>query len=86
MEVKIIPLSRLELDPGLDDLFWKEKVSRAIKDETSIATLRKYADLLLTLAVQRQGVIKGLAKELLTTKNLKICDSELVNPDFKSEV
>ena len=86
MEVVIFPLSKLELDPGLDDLFWKEKVSRAIKDENSVVALRKYCDLLLTLCTQRQGVIKGLAKELLTTKNLKVPDSEFVNPNLESEI
>ena len=85
MEYKLIPLGKLELDPGLDDLFWKERIQRAINETTSVSTLKQYATLLLELCTQRQGVIKGLVKELLTTKNLKIDDSELANPELKLE-
>ena len=86
MEHKLIPLGKLELAPGLDDLFWKEKIQRIINETTSVNTLRQYATLLLGLCTQRQGVIKGLVKELLTTKNLKIDDSELTNPEINVEV
>ena len=82
MEYKLIPLGKLELDPGLDDLFWKERIQRAINETTSVDTLKQYATLLLGLCTQRQGVIKGLVKELLTTKSLKIDDSELANPQI----
>jgi hypothetical protein len=85
MEIKVMPLSKLELDPGLGDLFWKEKVQREINENTSIKELRQYASLLLSLAVQRQGIIKGLAKELLTIKHLLIDDSELANPEITPE-
>jgi hypothetical protein len=85
MEIKVMPLSKLELDPGLADLFWKEKVQREINENTSIKELRQYASLLLSLAVQRQGIIKGLAKELLTIKHLLIDDSELANPEITPE-
>ena len=82
MEHKLIPLGKLELSPGLDDLFWKERIQRAINETTSVDTLKQYTTLLLGLCTQRQGVIKGLVKELLTTKNLKIDDSELANPEI----
>jgi len=85
MEIKVMPLSKLELDPGLGDLFWKEKVQREINENTSVNELRQYASLLLSLAVQRQGIIKGLAKELLTIKHLLIDDSELANPKITPE-
>ena len=85
MEHKLIPLGKLELDPGLDDLFWKERIQRAINETTSVSALKQYSTLLLGLCTQRQGVIKGLVKELLTTKNLKIDDSELANPELKLE-
>jgi hypothetical protein len=85
MEHKLIPLGKLELAPGLDDLFWKEKIQRIINETTSVNTLRQYSTLLLGLCTQRQGVIKGLVKELLTTKNLKIDDSELANPEINVE-
>jgi hypothetical protein len=85
MEIKVMPLSKLELDPGLGDLFWKEKVQREINENTSVNELRQYASLLLSLAVQRQGIIKGLAKELLTIKHLSIDDSELANPEITPE-
>jgi len=80
-----MPLSKLELDPGLGDLFWKEKIQREINENTSVNELRQYASLLLSLAVQRQGIIKGLAKELLTIKHLLIDDSELANPKITPE-
>ena len=85
MEHKLIPLGQLELDPGLDDLFWKERIQRAINETTSVDTLKQYTTLLLGLCTQRQGVIKGLVKEVLTTKNLKIADSELANPEINVE-
>lgn len=85
MEHKLIPLDKLELAPGLDDLFWKEKIQRIINETTSVNTLKQYSTLLLGLCTQRQGVIKGLVKELLTTKNLKIDDSELANPEINVE-
>ena len=85
MEYKLIPLGKLELDPGLDDLFWKERIQRAINETTSVDTLKQYSTLLLGLCTQRQGVIKGLAKELLTIKKLKIDDSELANPEVNLE-
>lgn len=85
MEHKLIPLGKLELASGLDDLFWKEKIQRIINETTSVNTLRQYATLLLGLCTQRQGVIKGLVKELLTTKNLKIDDSEFANPEINVE-
>ena len=85
MEHKLIPLGKLELAPGLDDLFWKERIQRAINETTSVDTLKQYTTLLLGLCTQRQGVIKGLVKEFLTTKNLKIDDSELANPEINVE-
>lgn len=85
MEPIPISLNTLELNPGLNDLFWKEKIQRSIEEINSVAILRKYATELLGLCTQRQGVIKGLVKELLTTKNLKIDDSELVNPEIIPE-
>lgn len=85
MEHKLIPLGKLKLAPGLDDLFWKEKIQRIINETTSVNTLKQYSTLLLGLCTQKQGVIKGLVKELLTTKNLKIDDSELANPEINIE-
>lgn len=78
-------LTQLELSPTTSDLFWKEKISRAIKEESSISAVKEYAELLLQLATQRQGCIRGLVKELLVTKNIKIPDNELDNPEIKSK-
>ena len=78
-------LAQLELSPTTSDLFWKEKVSRAIKEERSLSIVKEYAELLLQLATQRQGCIRGLVKELLANKNIKISDSELDNPEIKSK-
>lgn len=78
-------LKPLELEPSVADLFWKEKVARAIKEDTSITRIQEVANLLLDLSVQRQGVIRGLVKEILTTKNVVVPDSEIANPDITSQ-
>ena len=84
-EVQYVPLTKFEIEPSLSDKFWNEKVKRSIQECDSVSTLKEMAILLTQIATQRQAVIKGLVKELLTTKNLKIDDSELINPEIIPE-
>ena len=48
-----------------EDMFWQEKMTRQIKDCSSIAELREIAVLLTKIATTRQVVIKGLVKDSL---------------------
>ena len=48
-----------------EDMFWQEKMTRKIKDCSSIAELREIAVLLTKIATTRQVVIKGLVKDSL---------------------
>jgi hypothetical protein len=72
----------VDMEPTINDLFWKEKTQRMINDCNSVIQLREIASLLLTVATQRQGVICGLMrKELLQTKG----PSFTPGPDFNLE-
>jgi stage III sporulation protein SpoIIIAA len=55
----------MDMDPTINDLFWKEKTQRMINECNSVSQLREIASLLLTVATQRQGVICGLMKKIL---------------------
>jgi hypothetical protein len=48
-----------------EDMFWQEKMTRQIKDCSSIVELREIAVLLTKIATTRQVVIKGLVKDSL---------------------
>lgn len=48
-----------------EDMFWQEKMTRQIKDCSSIAELQEIAVLLTKIATTRQVVIKGLVKDSL---------------------
>ena len=55
----------MDMDPTINDLFWKEKTQRMINECNSVSQLKEIATLLLTVATQRQGVICGLMKKVL---------------------
>lgn len=55
----------MDMEPTINDLFWKEKTQRMINECNSISQLKEIAILLLTVATQRQGVICGLMKKIL---------------------
>jgi stage III sporulation protein SpoIIIAA len=55
----------MDMDPTINDLFWKEKTQRMINECNSVNQLQEIASLLLTVATQRQGVICGLMKKIL---------------------
>ena len=56
-----------------EDMFWQEKMLRHIKECESKEELRKMAELLVKIAVNRQIAIKGLVKDAmeLMQQNLK---------------
>ena len=55
----------MDMEPTINDLFWKEKTQRMINECNSVSQLREIATLLLTVATQRQGVICGLMQKIL---------------------
>lgn len=55
----------MDMEPTINDLFWKEKTQRMINECNSVTQLREIASLLLQVATQRQGVICGLMKKVL---------------------
>lgn len=80
MESEYVPLAMLELEPTLQDKFWEEKVKRSIKETASVKDLQMLATLLVRLATQRQGIIRGLVHELCSTREIKVRPEDLTNP------
>lgn len=78
-----VPLSAFDIEPSLNDKFWEEKVKRSIQDSTSVKELREIATLLVTIATQRQGVIKGLVKDMHVFNNVVIDPADITNPEIK---
>ena len=78
-EVKSVALSKFEIEPSITDKFWEEKTKRAIQECNSIGDLKKMATLLLRIATQRQGVIRGLAKDVFTLNKMAIDQDDLAN-------
>lgn len=83
MEETYIPLHKFEIDPSMDDLFWEEKIKRSIQDCNSVSTLKEMATLLARIATQRQGVIRGLIKDVHIFNNVLIDNNEFANPEVK---
>ena len=83
MDSEFIPLAMLELEPTLQDKFWEEKVKRSISDNTSVKDLQMIATLLVKLATQRQGIIRGLVHELCSMKDIKVRPEDLTNPTLE---
>jgi hypothetical protein len=81
-ELVVVPLENFDITPTVNDLFWKEKNKRLIEECGSISQLKEIATLLLEIATQRQGVIKGLMKEVLL-KGIKIDENEVLNPSLE---
>jgi hypothetical protein len=72
----------MDMDPTINDLFWKEKTQRMINGCNSVSQLQEIAILLLTVATQRQGVICGLMKKILLESK---GPSLTLDPMFASE-
>ena len=85
MEEHYVPLSRFEIDPSIDDLFWEEKVKRSIQECNSVSALKEMATLLARVATQRQGIIRGLVKDIHLFNNVLIDANDVANPEFKSQ-
>ena len=83
MEETYIPLHKFEIDPSMDDLFWEEKIKRSIQECNSVSALKEMATLLARIATQRQGIIKGLVKDIHIFNNVLIDANEIANPEIK---
>jgi len=83
MEIKYVSLSAFQLEPSLDDKFWEEKIKRLIKDCDSVKDLKEIATLLVRIATQRQGVIRGLVQEIFIHNNVAVDQEDIANPDIK---
>lgn len=79
-----IPLHKFDIEPSIDDLFWEEKIKRSIQECNSVSALKEMATLLARIATQRQGVIKGLVKDIHIFNNVLIDADEIANPEIKS--
>jgi len=84
MEENYVPLSKFEIEPSLDDKFWEEKVKRSIQECNSVSALKEMATLLARIATQRQGVIRGLVKDIHIFNNVLIDVNDVANPEFKA--
>ena len=78
-----VSLSAFDMEPSLNDKFWEEKVKRSIQESTSVKELREIATLLVTIATQRQGVIKGLVKDMHVFNNVVVDPADITNPEIK---
>jgi hypothetical protein len=79
-EIKYVPLTKFQIEPSLDDKFWEEKVKRSIQECNSVSALKEMATLLLRIATQRQGVIRGLAQDIFIFNKMAIDQDDLANP------
>ena len=84
MEENYVPLSKFEIEPSLDDKFWEEKVKRSIQECNSVSALKEMATLLARIATQRQGVIKGLVKDIKLFNGITINPNDVANPEPKA--
>ena len=78
-----VPLSKFYIEPTLTDKLWEEKIKRLIQESTSVKELREIATLLVTIATQRQGVIRGLVKDIHIFNNVVVDDAAVTNPEVK---
>lgn len=80
MEETYIPLHKFDIEPSIDDLFWEEKIKRSIQECNSVSALKEMATLLARIATQRQGVIKGLVKDIHVFNSISVDLNDLSNP------
>ena len=83
MEEHYVPLSKFDIEPSIDDLFWEEKIKRSIQECNSVGALKEMATLLARIATQRQAVIRGLIKDNHIFNNVLIDANEIANPELK---
>jgi hypothetical protein len=82
-EIKYVPLTQFQIEPSIDDKFWEEKVKRSIQECNSVSALKEMATLLLRIATQRQGCIRGLVQDMFIFSNVAINQDDLANPNIK---
>jgi len=80
-----VSLSAFDIEPTLTDKFWEEKIKRLIQESTSVKELREIATLLVTIATTRQGVIRGLVKDIHIFNNVVVDDTSITNPEVTSK-
>jgi len=80
-----VSLSAFDIEPTLTDKFWEEKIKRLIQESTSVKELREIATLLVTIATTRQGVIRGLVKDIHIFNNVVVDDTAITNPEVTSK-
>ena len=83
MEEHYVPLSKFDIEPSIDDLFWEEKIKRSIQECNSVGALKEMATLLARIATQRQAVIRGLIKDIHIFNNVLIDANDVANPELK---
>ena len=84
-EITYTPLAKFELEPSLDDKFWFEKVKRSIQECNSIKDVKEMAILLAQIATQRQGIVRGLVKDIHMFNNIVVNPNDLANPQVQSK-
>ena len=77
MSDRYIPLGEMDISPSIDDLFWQEKVKRAINDTSSASALRDISVLLLELTVKRQAIVRSLIKDMFELHGITITHAGL---------
>jgi len=85
MEEHYVPLSKFDIEPSIDDLFWEEKIKRSIQECNSVGALKEIATLLARIATQRQAVIRGLVKDIHLFNNVLIDANDVANPELKPQ-
>jgi len=80
MEEHYVPLSKFDIEPSIDDLFWEEKIKRSIQECNSVGALKEMATLLARIATQRQAVIRGLIKDIKIFNSISVDPSDFSNP------
>jgi hypothetical protein len=60
-----IPLDQLNISPSMEDEFLKAKITKDIDACSDVEELREAAKKLLSLAVARQGAVRGLCNRLI---------------------
>ena len=83
-ELEYTPLHAFEIEPSIDDKFWEEKIKRSIAECNSVSELKEMATLLVCIATQRNGVIKGLVKDMKLFNGITINPNNLNNPNVLS--
>jgi len=81
-ELNYVPLAKFEIEPSMEDKFWEEKVKRSIEECNSVGALKEMATLLAKIATQRQGIIKGLVKDIRIFNQVTVDPNDLTNPDL----